>query len=135
MSVRYFHFSKQRFSISALLLVWFFVWGVCPWDNASVAAQALGGAHARHGHREMDDTHHASKGGEHSCTMSASLSKEESTGRTDNLKPLPQNDFPLSVAVPYRFEPPDPLPLGRLRAHAFLKPFSSLYQRNQSLRL
>lgn len=32
-------------------------------------------AHANHGHHEVDDTHHASKGTEHSCSNSISISK------------------------------------------------------------
>ncbi|MCG3113305.1 MAG: hypothetical protein MCM46_15930 [Candidatus Manganitrophus sp. SB1] len=33
-------------------------------------AQAMEAAQAQHGHQEMDDTHHASKGTEHSCSGS-----------------------------------------------------------------
>ncbi len=135
LGVRYFLLSKQRFSISALLLLWFFVWGVCPWDNNSAAARTLITAHAGHGHQETDDTHHASKGGEHSCSGSASLSEEESTWRKGTLKPLPQNDSPDSIALPSRFDQLAPLPLRLLRARAFHKHFSNLYQINQSLRL
>ena len=119
----------------ALLLVWFFVWGVCPWDDNSAAAQTLITAHAGHGHQGMDDTHHASKGGEHSCSGSASLSKEEATWVKSPMKPLPQSDSTVSIVVTSSFYPPHHLPLRLLQARAFLKPFENLYQINQSLRL
>ncbi|MFY9268975.1 MAG: hypothetical protein WAO55_04410 [Candidatus Manganitrophaceae bacterium] len=60
-----FRFSRSK--ILFLLIVWFWVWGICPWDASSQAAQIGEAAHADHGHQEADDIHHASKGAEHSC--------------------------------------------------------------------
>lgn len=57
------------------LVVWFFIWGICPWNNSSPVAQTAEATHADHGHHgDMDDTHHASKGTEHSCSGSISYS-------------------------------------------------------------
>ena len=59
--------SYRKASIFLTLIVWFWIWGICPWDVSSEAAHAGQAAHAAHGHHEADDTHHASKGIEHSC--------------------------------------------------------------------
>lgn len=59
--------SYRKASILLVLIVWFWVWGICPWDASSQAAQIGQAAHAAHGHQDADDTHHASKGPEHSC--------------------------------------------------------------------
>lgn len=53
-----------------LLVVWFWIWGICPWDESSSMAQSLTQTRAPHGHQEADHPHHASKGGEHSCSAS-----------------------------------------------------------------
>jgi hypothetical protein len=67
---------SRKCSIPFFLIVWFFIWGICPWSSSSAAAQAAEAAHAKHGHHgEAGDTHHASKGTEHSCTGSISYSK------------------------------------------------------------
>ena len=67
--------SGHRLVVSLFVLLWFFVWGVCPWDRSSSAAHAGEATHANHGHHgDMDDTHHASKGTEHSCSGSISYS-------------------------------------------------------------
>jgi hypothetical protein len=57
----------RKGNILLILIVWFWVWGICPWDASGEAAHAGQAAHAAHGHHEADDTHHASKGAEHSC--------------------------------------------------------------------
>jgi hypothetical protein len=68
--------SFRKYSISFFLLLWFWVWGICPWDSAATAAHPLETAHTEHGHHGMDDTHHASKGTEHSCSGSISYSSK-----------------------------------------------------------
>lgn len=86
---------SQKTTIPLLLLVWFFIWGICPWSNSSAVAQQTGATHAKHGHHEVDDTHHASKGTEHSCSGSISLSK-------NNLKsdrPLCANVFSENISL------------------------------------
>ncbi len=133
--MRYFQAPKNRFSISLLLFVWFFIWGVCPWDNNSASAQTLMTAHAGHGHQKTDDTHHTSKGGEHTCSRSALLSKEEASWGKGPLIPLPHNDSTVSIIVTSRFYHPTHRPLHFLEARIFLKRISNLYQLNQSLRL
>lgn len=50
-----------------VLIIWFWVWGICPWDSSSAATPVMQGVHAQHGHQAAGETHHASKGGEHSC--------------------------------------------------------------------
>ncbi|MFY9271108.1 MAG: hypothetical protein WAO55_15300 [Candidatus Manganitrophaceae bacterium] len=72
---------RHRVSISVFLLTWFFVWGICPWENPSATAQPLRAVHVGHGHREGDDTHHASKGSEHGCTGSISYTKKSEDSR------------------------------------------------------
>lgn len=59
--------SYRKANILLVLVIWFWIWGICPWDVSSEAAHAGQAAHASHGHHEADDTHHASKGIEHSC--------------------------------------------------------------------
>lgn len=67
--------SSRKTSILLLLTIWFAVWGICPWNNASAVAEGGKAAHAHHGHQgDIDDTHHASKGVEHSCSGSISYS-------------------------------------------------------------
>ncbi|MFY9270609.1 MAG: hypothetical protein WAO55_12785 [Candidatus Manganitrophaceae bacterium] len=60
-----------------LLVVWFFIWGICPWNNTSSIAQASEEHHSSHHHSETTDTHHASKGAEHSCSGSISYTKSD----------------------------------------------------------
>lgn len=60
-----------------LLIVWFFIWGICPWSPTASVAQAAETAHAAHGHHGMEETHHASKGTEHSCSGSISYTKSD----------------------------------------------------------
>jgi len=62
--------SYRKANILLLLIVWFWVWGICPWELPSPGAEAGEATHAAHGHQEGDDTHHASKGMEHSCAGS-----------------------------------------------------------------
>lgn len=69
--------SFRKYSTPVFLLLWFWVWGICPWSSSSSAAQAGEATHADHGHHgAMDDTHHASKGTEHSCSGSISYSSK-----------------------------------------------------------
>lgn len=56
-----------------LLIVWFFIWGICPWSNAA----AHPGEAPTQSHHQTDHTHHASKGSEHSCSGSISYSKSD----------------------------------------------------------
>lgn len=66
----------RKYSAPLFLLVWFWVWGICPWNNSSAVAQVVETAHAHHGHQAGDDTHHSSKGTEHSCSGSISYSSK-----------------------------------------------------------
>ncbi len=59
------------------LIVWFFIWGICPWSNATPLAQAAEDSHPQHHHHNADGTHHASKGAEHSCSGSISYTKSD----------------------------------------------------------
>lgn len=59
-----------------LLIVWFFIWGLCPWSAPASIVQAPGPAHAEHAGRKSD-THHAAKGTEHSCSGAISYSKSD----------------------------------------------------------
>ncbi|HIE66308.1 MAG: hypothetical protein ABGX83_09420 [Nitrospira sp.] len=127
--------SKKRLFTFVLLPVWFFVWGICPWDNASVAAQPLVATHAGHGHQEMDDTHHTSKGVEHSCVGAISLSKQQSNWGKDSLQPLPRNESSGSIFVFAQFHQPPHLPLPFSQTLRLPKRFSNLYQIHQSFRL
>lgn len=61
---------SQKYSILLFLIVWFWVWGICPWNSSASVAQAMEATHTQHGHQEVDDTHHASKGVAHSCSGS-----------------------------------------------------------------
>lgn len=71
----------RKYSSPVFLLLWFWIWGVCPWDSSSEIAQPLESAHAQHGHQAADDTHHASKGTEHSCSGSISYSSKSQKDR------------------------------------------------------
>lgn len=63
-----------------LLAVWFLVWGICPWGEAPSTAQAAEkhASHASHAHSGSSETHHASKGAEHSCSGAISYSDPDS---------------------------------------------------------
>jgi hypothetical protein len=65
----------QKYMIPLLLIVWFWVWGICPWNNA--AAPTVEGPRTEQSHHGVDDTHHASKGTEHSCSGSISFTKTD----------------------------------------------------------
>ncbi|MBI3802194.1 MAG: hypothetical protein HY282_00325 [Nitrospirae bacterium] len=69
-----------------LLIVWFFIWGICPWSNATPMAQAAG----EHAHPGADRSHHSSKGAEHSCSGSISYSKSDlgSDRLLDSVEPI-----------------------------------------------
>lgn len=127
--------SKRRSSIFILLLVWFFIWGICPWDNASAVAQPLNAAQARHGRQEMDDTHHASKGITHSCTGPVSIFKQESTWGKSSLKSLPENCSSGSIVFLSHLYQSYLLSLPVSQAPEIPKRFSNLYQFNSSLLL
>ena len=60
-----------------LLIVWFFIWGICPWGNPPPPAQAAEDHPASHAHSGSAETHHGSKGAEHSCSGSISYSKSD----------------------------------------------------------
>lgn len=113
------------------LAVWFFIWGICPWNSASSVAQAAQAAHAEHGHHgEADDTHHASKGTEHSCTGSISYSikvkhdrpPDDSTPIQDLISPV----LPADRAVSLRRG--DGLPTLLLERHTLPKRLTEYYQ-------
>ncbi len=63
----------QKYTIPLFLIVWFWVWGICPWNN-SAAAETVEAAQTGHRHG-VDETHHASKGTEHSCSGSISFTQ------------------------------------------------------------
>jgi len=58
------------------LVIWFFIWGICPWNSAAEAQAAEEHPPSRHA-SERADTHHASKGTEHSCSGSISYTKSD----------------------------------------------------------
>lgn len=68
---------RSKPGILLLLAVWFLVWGICPWSDSLAAAEGPESAHPLHDHHEADDTHHASKGAEHSCSGSISFTKND----------------------------------------------------------
>ncbi|TAK05768.1 MAG: hypothetical protein EPO39_10595 [Candidatus Manganitrophaceae bacterium] len=74
--------SYRKATILLTLIVWFWVWGICPWDVSSEAAHAGQTAHMAHGHQEADDTHHASKGSEHSCAGAGVYNSSEDLLKT-----------------------------------------------------
>ncbi len=103
----------NRMTTCFLLLVWFFVWGVCPWSDSSSVAHAGEATHADHGHHgDMDDTHHASKGAEHSCSGSISYSS-----KLQKERPREQ----AASVYQYFFSPTDP-PIHLNQAHGYQKP-------------
>lgn len=74
------------------LVIWFFIWGLCPWDNTLCAAQAGEG-------HPGSQTHHASRGTEHSCAGSISYSKSD----LGSERYLSQTDpIGITVVVPDR---------------------------------
>lgn len=89
--------SIRKYMIPLLLLVWFWIWGICPWNDASLAAQVLEASHTKQGHHGVDDTHHASKGTEHSC--SGSISFTQNNLKTDQTLCLSfsKEHVPLSI--------------------------------------
>jgi hypothetical protein len=91
--------SYRKATILLTLIVWFWVWGICPWDVSSEAAHAGQAAHAAHGHQEADDTHHASKGSEHSCAGSGVYNSNEDLLKTGwhQLQALFSQDFTLEA--------------------------------------
>lgn len=97
----------NRTTTCLLVLVWFLIWGICPWNGASSVAQAGEATHAEHGHHgDVDDTHHASKGAEHSCSGSISYS-----GKVQKERPQEQT---FSICI-------DPL-IHLRQAHGYQKP-------------
>lgn len=102
---------SRKCSIAFFLTVWFFVWGVCPWGDAPVAqgAEAADAEHRHHG--GADETHHASKGTEHSCTGSISYSMKL------------QSDRPLDHSIPIQdlMSSADPV-ISLHRPHGLLRP-------------
>jgi len=127
--------SEKRFFTFILLLVWFFVWGICPWDNNSAAAQPIMATHAGHGHQEMDDTHHASKGVEHSCVGAILISNQQSHEGKNSLQPPPRNESLGSIFLSTRFPQPHNIPSSFSQTLKFPKRFSNLFKIHQSFRL
>lgn len=126
---------RNRFFISVLLLFWFFIWGICPWDNSSEAAQILEMAHTQHGHQAAEDTHHASKGIEHSCSGSISYSQEKLIQGKGCLKLAETKNFPALIILPSHFYQPHHLSLPFSQTTRLPKRFSDLYQFNPTLRI
>jgi hypothetical protein len=100
----------QKYMIPLLLIVWFWVWGICPWNEASGADQASETAPVGHGHHEVDDTHHASKGTEHSCSGSVSYQN-----KSQNEQPHEAGIFLQNGSLP------DPI-IRLIQHHGILKP-------------
>ncbi|MGB3941807.1 MAG: hypothetical protein WBK96_09975 [Candidatus Manganitrophaceae bacterium] len=126
---------RHRLSISAFLLVWFFIWGICPWDTSSAAAQTVEAAHTQHGHQPVDDTHHTSKGIEHSCSGSISYSQEKLIQGKGCLKLAETKNFPALIVLPSHFYQPHHLSLPFSQTTRLPKRFSDLYQFNPTLRI
>ena len=118
---------SRKCSIVFFLTVWFFIWGVCPWNDASVAQvpEAADAEHRHHG--EADNTHHASKGAEHSCTGSISYSM-----KLKNDRPLdhgiPIRDLTFSADPVISLHLPHGLPMPLLERHSLPKLLTEYYQ-------
>lgn len=108
---------SRQYSIPVLLMIWFCIWGICPWNSSSEAAQVAEAAHAEHGHEETDHTHHASKGIEHSCSGSISFSKNNLKTDLPRCQAISGQDLLLLI---------NPV-VGLSQAHGFLK---LLFERN-----
>lgn len=70
---------RRRFCLTIIIAVSFSIWGICPWNESSQAAEYFNSTHAGHGHTagHEEETHHASKGYDHGCINPVSFSKEE----------------------------------------------------------
>lgn len=109
--------SAQKYMIPLLLLVWFWIWGICPWNDASLATRLSESSHTEQSHHGVNDTHHASKGTEHSCSGSISLTQNNlKTDQTICLS-FSNGHVPLST---------DPA-IILSRTHGFLRP---IFERN-----
>jgi hypothetical protein len=91
--------SVQKYTIPLLLIVWFWVWGICPW-NSSAAADTVEAARSGH-HHGVDETHHASKGTEHSCTGAISFTQTHQEKALFDLRHagFAFRDLPLLIAA------------------------------------
>lgn len=120
---------SRKCSMLLFLTVWFFIWGICPWNNASSVAQAAEAAHAEHGHHgEADDTHHASKGSEHSCTGSISYSMKLINDRPpDHSTPIQNLTLSTDSAIPLHQTHSLPRPLQRHTLPKLLTEYYQLY--------
>lgn len=126
---------SRKYAIMSLLLLWFFLWGICPWDSSSAAAQPLEAAHTQHGHHGTDDTHHASKGSEHSCSGSILYSNEKSVEGKGCLKPVATKRFSALIVLQSDLYQPYHLSLSLSQTPQLPKRFSNLYQFNPTLRI
>lgn len=119
---------NRKCSVLLFLAVWFLIWGICPWNNASSVGQAAEAAHAEHGHHgEADDTHHASKGSEHSCTGSISYSMKLINDRPpDHSTPI--QDPTLSADPAVSLHQTRGLPRPLLERHTLPKLLTEYYQ-------
>ncbi|MCG3117853.1 MAG: hypothetical protein LLH30_19455 [Candidatus Manganitrophus sp. SA1] len=119
---------SRKCSIPFFLTVWFFIWGICPWSAPSFVAQAAETAHAEQGHhREADETHHASKGTEHSCTGSISYSVKLKNDRPpDHGVALPNLTFPDDPSI--SLHPTRGLPKPLLERETLPKLLTEYYQ-------
>lgn len=92
------------------LIIWFFIWGICPWDTSMPVLQAAQEPPVSHHRSGATDTHHASKGTEHSC--SGSISYTQSDPGSDRLlnsagpaiMTAMAADRPVRCNLPYFFE-------------------------------
>lgn len=77
--------NRKRFFLIISILVSFFIWGICPWNNSSVAAGSFHSTHAAHGHPtgHEEERHHASKGYDHGCINPISYNKEDVSSHLD----------------------------------------------------
>lgn len=122
--------------IFLLLIVWFWVWGICPWDSSSAATWMMPDGHVQHDHQEAGETHHASKGDEHSCANPTLYSSSQF--QRDRLPPL-VNGFSFFAAFlgspAFSASTSDDLP-APFRPHAFLpKLLTEYYQLYSNYRI
>ena len=118
----------QKWMIPLLLIVWFWVWGICPWNNASAAAPAVKAAHTEHGHHGIDDTHHASKGTEHSCSGSISFTKNDPKAASSLRQPVSTQEGWLLSDPPSRLNEIDPFLKPLLERSTLPKLLTEYYQ-------
>lgn len=121
--------------IVPLLLLWFLIWGICPWDISSAAAQPLEAAHTRHGHQATEDTHHASKGSEHSCSGAVSFTKNDLQKDKHLLQTVASVDCSVLTDLTRHVPSTGPLPLSFSDTGVLPKLLSDFYQLYSNYRI